>query len=827
MGRAACAFLLLASCFCSLSARTRATRPADLFGVVLDEDGAPVADAQITLEDNTGHIYRATSDATGRFALHNLAAGDYRAEIRKGGFFVLNQQHLELHEGGNDLSLVLNHEQEIHDQVQVTAPAHEIDPQDASQHTVLTSQEIRDIPVPNPHVLQRSLVTLPDVLQDNRGGLHVAGARPGDTQYLLDGFEIADPATGALTSRFNVDAARMAEVRAARVDSTYAHPGASILGLETPDGDDRWRFGTTNPLPGINLQEGTHLGNWYPRFTFSGPIERGRFWFSDSISAQHTFAVVREQPAAANTSVHWAGDNLARFQYNISARHILHANFLYNRAHDDNLGLDALDPQSTTLTGEQRRTFTSLKDQLWLHETLVEFGVAADSSTQDYTPQGTAPYVLLINGTSGNYFQRLRQRARRVQATASVTATSCHWHGTHQISGGLNATGLAFHQQAERGEIDALRAVNAIDQTPCVSATPGCLVRRSTFAGSATPQVSNTQAGFYVQDNWQFSRRLLLQAGARVDWDRFSQSSVIGPRLAANLLPFNNNQAKFSLGWGIYSAPVNLALIAQAQDQQQLDTFDNAGGGVIGPMPIVSRFALSPDHLQQPRFAISSAGWQQKLGSRTLVGLELLARNGSRQPAYVDLQPTQPGGVFLLQDRRKDRYRALTLSVRHSFSQSSEIYTAFVRSRSHSNQVLDPALGSIFYAPQQPGPVSWDAPNRMLVWGWAPTHIWKTHISYFFEYRTGYPFTAVNLLQQLAGAPNSLRFPNYFNLNIGLERKFTLRGYLWAARVEAVDVFDRQNPDTVVNNVDAPNFKAFSGGQSRAFTLRIRFVGRK
>ena len=111
------------------------------------------------------------------------------------------------------------------------------------------------------------------------------------------------------------------------------------------------------------------LGNWYPRLTFSGPIERGRFWFSDSISVQHTFAVVKQQPSGANTWEEWAGDNLLRLQYNLTPRHILHASFLYNRAYDTNLGLDALDPQSTTVTAGQRRGFISLKDQLWLHDT--------------------------------------------------------------------------------------------------------------------------------------------------------------------------------------------------------------------------------------------------------------------------------------------------------------------------------------------------------------------------------------------------------------------------------------------------------------------------
>ena len=100
-------------------------------------------------------------------------------------------------------------------------------------------------------------------------------------------------------------------------------------------------------------------------------------------------------------------------------------------------------------------------------------------------------------------------------------------------------------------------------------------------------------------------------------------------------------------------------------------------------------------------------------------------------------------------------------------------------------------------------------------------------MSWFFEYRTGYPFSIVNLQQQLVGPPNRLRFPAYASLNLGIEKKFAFRGYLWAARIEAVNIFDRLNPDTVVNNVDAPNFGSFTGGQGRAFTLRVRFAGRE
>ncbi len=809
------------------SAGIQAADSAECAGVVMDENGVPVGAAQIKIEQGSGKTYRAETDGAGRFALRNLSAGDYKVEVRKQGFFLLTGKALTLRAGPNEVTFTLNHAQELHEQVQVVAPSNQIDTQDTAQRSTLTSQDIRDIPVPSTHVLRQSLIALPEVVQDHRDILHVAGARSGETQYLLDGFEIGDPVTGGLTSRFNVDATRAAEIQTGRIGAAYAHSGASILSLETPDGDDRWRFGTTNPVPGINIQESAHLGNWYPRFTFSGPIEHGRFWFSNSISLQHTFVVVKQQPSGVNTREEWAGDNLLRLQYNVTPKHILHASFLYNRAQDTNLGLDALDPQSTTVDTKQRRAFVSLKDQVWLHDTLFELGVAADSGVLDYVPQGAEPYILLINGTSGNFFQRLHQRGSRLQAMASVTAASRHWHGTHQLAAGLNVTGLAFRQSAERGEIDALRAFRADGKTPCVSPTTDCLQRRSTFAGPAAPDVSNTQAGGYAQDTWSISKRFLVQAGLRTDWDRFTQSAMAEPRVSGNALPFGDDRAKLSLGWGIYNAPLDLALIGQALDQRQFDTFYDSAGMAVFPTPVVSQFVLSPGGLQQPRFTISSAGWQQKIRHNTLIGLELLARNGYHQFAYVDQQPAQPGGIFLLQDHRKDRYRSATVSARHVFSETAEVYAAYTRSRARSDQVLNPAQGSIFYAAQQPGPVAWDAPNRLLTWGWNPTHVWGVQLSYFFEYRTGYPFSAVNLEQRLVGAADSMRFPAYASLNLGLEKKFGFHGYLWAARIEAVNVLERQNPDTVVNKIEAPNFGTFSGGQGRALTLRVRFAGKK
>src|SRR5258706_2829041 len=274
----------------------------DCTGIVVDEDGVPIAAAKITLLSSSGQSFRTETDGAGRFLLRNIPAGDYKVEARKEGFFVLANESLNLRAGQNEITWTRKHAEELHEQVQVTAAPNQIDTQDTTQRETMTAREIRDIPVPNSHLLQESLAAMPQVVRDNFGGLHIAGARSGETQYLLDGFEIGDPVNNTLSARFNIDATRTAEVQTGRIGAGYAHSGANVLNLETPDGDDKWRFGTTNPIPGIDIQQGVRLGNWYPRFAFSGPIERGRCWFSDAISLQHTFTLVRELPDDANTS---------------------------------------------------------------------------------------------------------------------------------------------------------------------------------------------------------------------------------------------------------------------------------------------------------------------------------------------------------------------------------------------------------------------------------------------------------------------------------------------------------------------------------------------
>jgi hypothetical protein len=277
---------------------------------------------------------------------------------------------------------------------------------------------------------------------------------------------------------------------------------------------------------------------------------------------------------------------------------------------------------------------------------------------------------------------------------------------------------------------------------------------------------------------------------------------------------------------------LDLSLWGQTLDQQQFDEFFDPSGFLI-ILGLDNRFLPVTYRLKQPRFQTTSAEWTQKIRKSMFAGVHFIYRNQREGLAFRPVRPTSfvpPfnfGVEYSLLNIRRDTYRAAEFWMRHTFGEKAEVFGSFTRSSSRSDQALDYSLGDILYANQASGPLAWDAPNRFVSWGWAPGPFWKLWLSYFLEYRTGFPFNVVNNDRQLVGPLGASRFPDYFSLNVGVEKRIRVKRYEWAVRLSVINLTDRANSNAVVNNSDAPNFLTFAGGQRRAYTGRLRLVGRK
>ncbi len=91
------------------------------------------------------------------------------------------------------ISITLMHETELQQNIEVHSETTQIDPETTSHEESLVQREIIDVPVPSNRDIQQSLTSMPQVVTDSSGTLHVAGARQGQTEVLLDGFEVNDP----------------------------------------------------------------------------------------------------------------------------------------------------------------------------------------------------------------------------------------------------------------------------------------------------------------------------------------------------------------------------------------------------------------------------------------------------------------------------------------------------------------------------------------------------------------------------------------------------------------------------------------------------------
>jgi hypothetical protein len=187
----------------------------------------------------------------------------------------------------------------------------------------------------------------------------------------------------------------------------------------------------------------------------------------------------------------------------------------------------------------------------------------------------------------------------------------------------------------------------------------------------------------------------------------------------------------------------------------------------------------------------------------------------------------------MLRNTRDDHYTALQVTLRHNFRENYTIMGAYTRSSARSNQALDFNVDSPILSPQQPGPYSWDVPNRFLTWGYVPFFrlpvFHQFELAYSMEARSGFPFSELTGQQQLIGEPGAHRFPAYLSLNLQLEKRFHLLGYYLALRGGFNNITGRCNPFVVNNVIDPMNHPTptFSACEGRAFTSRIRLLGRK
>jgi hypothetical protein len=793
---------------------------------VTEETGVAIPSARLTLTPPGSQTpLQASTDFAGRAEFTGLAPGAYLLSAEKEGFYAQLNTPVQVGET-ESVDVTLPHQQEYKESVQVNYSPPAIDPAQTSASRRLTAQEIIDLPYPSTRDIRNALPLLPAVLPDNSapGQVHVAGAASNQTLYILDGFDIGQPVSGLLDLRASTDAIRSIEVLTSRYSASSSWGSGGVLNLETRMGDDHFRFFATDFVPSFQNRRGLHIDNTTPRFTFSGPIRKGKAWFYEAIEGEYDYNLFTELPPGQDADHYWRYSNLTRAQINLTQDNRLTASYLYNHSNEDHAGLSIIQPFSTTTSQIKSANLFDVKDQnTWSNGMVFEAGFAFLQFNSDALPLGTLPYVQFPGSASGNYYLTSSSTVRRYEGLANLYLPAVEWHGRHEF-----LLGAAFERTSDQQF--------AVRQPFTIQTATDVLVRSVSFTGSPSFDQDLLVGSGFLQDRWSPVSSLLLEPGVRFDEDDVIPRALVSPRIAATWMLTRDNQTKLSAGVGLYYDRTDLDKLTRPLAGSRQDVFYAPDGVTpLGPA-VTTTFQADRSALHVPHFLNWSVALERKLPAAIYLKAEFLEKRGYDGLDYVDdglvISPSglPSSGLFTLQNDRRDKYDGFTLSFRHTFQEHYPLFFSYTRSRARSNAVLDSTLDMPLYSPQLPGPLPWDSSNRVQFWGAAPFRLPWIHaleLEYSFDWRTGYPYNFINVEQQLVGLPGQVRFPDFASLNLHVEKRFHLFGLEWALRGGFNNITNRQDPLTVNNNIDSPAFGAVGNFQHRSFTGRIRFLGRK
>jgi hypothetical protein len=177
------------------------------------------------------------------------------------------------------------------------------------------------------------------------------------------------------------------------------------------------------------------------------------------------------------------------------------------------------------------------------------------------------------------------------------------------------------------------------------------------------------------------------------------------------------------------------------------------------------------------------------------------------------------------------RYRQAEITARLGWKEGEQLVFSYTHSRAEGSlNVFDNFVGNFatpFIRPDVYSNLPGDLPNRFLVWGRTAVHFWKLQALPIVEYRSGFPYTAVDALQNYVGIPygDATRFPHFFSADTRLMRDFKVTAkYTVRLSVTGFNLTNHFNALAVHDNIADPQYGVFFGNYHRRYRFDFDFL---
>ncbi len=795
---------------------------------MVNTKGTPLADARCTL---TGVGLRTegivlTTGEFGRFEFSGLQQGQYTLTCAAPGHLPVTEDEIKVGPGNQEiLQVVLPEAEKLHQSIEVHEQASAVATESSSPERHVTSQQLNTLPLIQQQ-FQSALTLVPGVVRSPDGKINIKGAGESQSMLLVDSTEMVDPITGSYSIDLPLDAIESVDVLKTPYSTEYGHFSGGLTSVITKPPSSKWDVQLYDVVPSFFI-EGGHLsgvsGN-SPRIRFTGPLHGYRLTMSESFTYFMNKQIVRGLPWPNDLTNRQGFNSFTNFQYIISAQHLLTVNVHLFPTRLQFANIDSLIPQSASSDYGQSGYSVGINDRRVFASGALLTSTFQGTEFSSYAHgQGIANMLITPNGWGGNYFNRYTRTGHQGEGRETYQFPHKNWHGKHELKVGADAVYRIFNGVSQSAPINVQR----ID---------GSMAEQITFSGPGSLEAHDMETGIFLQDHWEFGDRLAFDGGLRLSGQTLGKWDAISPRLAFTYAPGKDNRTILRGGIGVFYS--GLPLMAGSFTSNPLRTltfFDTLGNPQGSPETLPNVYA----QVEKGAYKILPAGqdldstpydvtWNAELDRQiqSRVTLRFSYLSSRTYDLFLVGPQTPPGGSpsLLMTNSGGSHYNEFESTVLVRTSKFANMNFSYV----HSSTRGDLNSFAQEYVPfEQPiirpnffSALNSDVPDRIITWGQFKIP-WKITASPVVDLHNGFPYSAVDALQNYVGQPNSLRLPTFLSFDLRLSKDFRIKFLPWVRNhtirgsLGIYNVSNHLNPRDVYNNVTSPNFGHWAGPQHR------------
>jgi hypothetical protein len=781
------------------SAQTPAPQGPGQVAVIISVEGLRIPAVQVELRDLTANVIvaRTTADAIGQVTFPDVPAGRYVVQASREGFADAESAPFDVHSGTTEQVLIEMRLSFVRESVEVILPANS--PTESLQPVavsdLLTGAKMDIQPLAGDD-FQSLLTQLPAIVRGPDGRLRVKGGAPTTGALQVSSASLNDPSTGDFDLELPSGAVESVEVLSNPFAAEYGRFSTSVTQVRTKRGSNEWLFKPGNLMP--NFGRGI-IDRFEPRLAWSGPITRDRLLFGQYFQFRYARTPVKSLPGEPELGLA-SFDSYTRLDAVLSSRHALTGGVIYFPRRITNATLSTFRPPEATPKFTQEGFSAGAVDRLILNDRMVlEATVAARFFEVDQkldSPPGRV-MVYAPQGQRGTFFNSQERHVRSVQAVGALTVAQDRWrYGQHVFKLGVDVQRSSFNGTSSSSGLDIVRM-------------DGTLAERTTYRDVVPEQdVAGTELAVFAQDRWRVNDRFSVELGMRTDREAITEKMNFSPRAGVAFSMLSEGRAILRGGIGKFVERTPLTVGAFTQyETATTQRFAASGAALAAPITYAHQIEGS---LRSPESLVQTAAWDQRFGRKVFFKAAYVHRTGSH--AHI-VNPDPARSALVLSSSGESKYWEIETTGRYLANERRDLTVSYVHSKSRRDvNAYDDFFGNFrnpIIRANENSLSPTDVPHRWIVRGsLGLPGLWT--FSPLYEWRTGFPWSAVDEFQDFVGPRNQTgRLPRVSTFDFTLTRPFQFKKYRFTAGLRVFNTFATGDERDVQANITAPDYGTF------------------